>query len=647
MPRKLGWTRREAGARVQARIAVLGALALSVGIGAAAHAQSVEELRNLTIAQLGQVNITSVSLRPEPLGEAAAAVYVITADEIRRSGALTLPEILRLAPNLEVARVNSQAYAISSRGFNSVNASNKLLVLIDGRSIYTPFFSSVFWDQQQILPENIERIEVVSGPGGTLWGSNAVNGVINIITKNSHDTQGGLLDLAYGSFDKRGAGQWGGKIGSLGTYRAYALGFGEGDTRLVPSHANAMDSWNGKQAGFRSDLNALGGALTVQGDAYENLIDTPGGRNNGGNFTAFWNRRLDDGSRVLVEAYYDKQDRAAEAVTGGGTSDNLDTFDARAQHNFSPWPGHNVVWGGGERVWHDRFTNTSNPFVLIPAAESISLTNIFGQDTITLNKDLKLTLGSKFEYSTFSGFEVMPSARLGWRASPGNFFWLAVSRAVRPPSRLDRELQAPGITVPSPEFRSEKVVAYEGGWRATLAPNATISTSLFLNHYEDLRITAPSPSGGLPAMLTNGMEGDTYGAEFWADYRPLRWLRLQPGVDLLRENLHVKPGETDIASFQTSAGHDPGHQFFLKAYIDLPHNLDLFVAARQIGALDNVPVGSYFEMDASLGWHITPRLELSITGLNLLHASHVETFNTPGTTVAIPRSVYARLRVTF
>jgi iron complex outermembrane receptor protein len=628
-------------------LAFIGAFALWVASGTAVRAQSVEELRNLSIAQLGQINVTSVSLQPEPLNQTAASIYVITADEIHRSGALTLPEILRLAPNLEIARVNSQAYAISGRGFNSVNASNKLLVLIDGRSIYTPFFSSVFWDQQQIIPEDIERIEVVSGPGGTLWGSNAVNGVVNIITKNSRDTQGGLLDLAYGSFDKRGAGQWGGEIDGFGTYRAYALGFGEGDTRLVPSHANAMDSWNGKQAGFRSDLNALGGALTVQGDAYENIIDTPDGRNNGGNLTAFWSRRLSDGSSIFAEAYYDKQDRLAGALTGGSTADQLDTFDARAQHNFSPWPGHDVVWGIGERVWHDRFTNTANPFVLIPAAESISLSNLFAQDTIALTDDLKLTLGSKFEYSSFSGFEVMPSARLGWQATPWHFFWLAASRAVRPPSRLDRELQAPGITVPSPEFRSEKVVAYEGGWRATLASNATISTSLFLNRYDDLRITALSPGGGLPAMLTNGMAGYTYGAELWADYRPFRWLRLQPGIDLLRENLHVKPGETDIAGFQTSAGHDPGHQFFLKAFVDLPHNLNLFIAARQIGALDNVPVNGYLEMDASLGWHITPRVELSIAGFNLLHASHVETFNDPATTVAIPRSVYARLRVKF
>jgi iron complex outermembrane receptor protein len=626
-------------------LSACAAVALLAASRPPAEAQTVEELRHLSLEQLGQIEITSVSLRPEPLSQAAASVYVISSDDIRRSGALTLPEALRLAPNLEVARASSQTYNISARGFNSQTASNKLLVLIDGRSIYTPFFSSVFWDQQQVLLDDVERIEVISGPGGTLWGSNAVNGVINIITKNSRDTQGGLVDLAYGSFDKRGAGRWGGSIEGFGTYRAYALGFGEGSTRIESTHANAMDSWNGKQAGFRTDLKALDGALTVSGDMYENIIDTPNGRNNGGNVRAAWTRQLSADSSVSVQSYYDRQDRAASALTGGGALDQLDTFDIRAQHNFVPWAGHEVVWGFGQRVWRDRFANTVNPFVLLPAAQTISLTNVFGQDTISLTDGLKLTLGSKFEYSTFSGFEAMPSVRLGWQAQPHNFFWLAVSRAVKPPSRIDRDLQAPGITLPSPNFQSEKLIAYEGGWRAALAPNATLSTSLYLNDYDDLRITSPAPVGILPAMLTNGMAGYTYGAEIWGDYRPTDWLRLSPGASLLRKNLHVDPGKTDIAGFQTAAGHDPGHQFFLKSYVTLPHNLEFYIAARQVGSLKDVHIPAYFEMDARLGWRFMPGAELSIAGFNLLHASHPETFATPS--LAIPRSVYARLRVTF
>jgi iron complex outermembrane receptor protein len=623
---------------------------LQAGIGNTAFAQRIEELpiedlRNLSLEQLGNIEITSVSLRPEPLSQAPAAIYVISSEDIRRSGALTLPEALRLAPNLEVARVSSQNYTISARGFNSVNASNKLLVLIDGRSIYTPFFSSVFWDQQQLLLDDVERIEVISGPGGTIWGSNAVNGVINIITKNSRDTQGGLVDLAYGSFDKRGAARWGGSVADLGTYRAYGLGFFEGDTRVLKTGESAHDSWHGKQAGFRSDLNALSGALTLSGDIFDNTLDNPHGRNRGGNITSLWTKPLAGGAGVSIEAYYDRQHRFLSALTGGGLVNQLDTFDARVQHNFQPWARHEVVWGVGERVWADRFVNTANPFVLIPSAETISLSNLFGQDTISLAEDLKLTVGSKFEYSTFSGFEIMPSARLGWLAQPGNFFWLALSRAVKPPSRLDRDLQARGITVPSSYFRSEKLIAYEAGWRATLMPEATISTSLFVNHYDDLRITAPAPTGGLPAMLTNGMSGYTYGADIWGDYRPLPWLRLSPGLSLLRKRLQVDPGKTDIAGFQTSAGHDPGHQVFLKSYVDLPNNIELYAALRHVGALDDVGIPAYFEMDANIAWHATPNLELSLAGFNLLHEKHAEAFATP--TLAIPRSVYARLRVRF
>lgn len=618
---------------------VVGAL----GFAGPASSQTLRELSGLSLEELSQVEITSVSKRAEPLSQAPAAVYVITADDIRRSGATSLPEALRLAPNLEVARVDSQTYNISSRGMNSVNASNKLLVLIDGRSIYTPFFSSVFWDQQTVMLADIDRIEVVSGPGGSLWGANAMNGVINIITKSSSDTQGGVLDARGGDFERRADGRYGGKLGDIGTYRAYALGYGEGHTHLQDG-GSAMDDWRGRQAGFRSDVAALASRFTIQGDLYENLIDTPGGRRSGGNLLGRWNRELTSASSLQVQAYYDEQERTVIAQNGGSSSERVRTFDVEAQHVLTLGI-HQVIWGVGHRTWIDRFVNTANAFVLVPESETLSVTNIFGQDTIGFRDDLKLTLGSKFEYASFSGWAVMPSVRVGWQSDPRNFVWGAVSRAVRSPSRLERDLAAPGIVDPSPDFQSEKLIAYGTGWRSQLASSASVSLSLFYNDYADLRTTKPNPVTVLPVTFGNGWEGHTYGLDAWGSVAPYSWWRIDAGYELLRKRFHLKPGELDIAGQQTVLGHDPSHQAFLRSYMDLPGNAELYIGLRQVGSLSDVGVPSYFEADVRIGVHVTPRIELSLAGLNLLHARHAEASGPP--IEEIPRSIYAGVRWTF
>jgi iron complex outermembrane recepter protein len=623
-----------------ARTACLAAMLLA---SHPAAGQSLEELRGLSLEELSKVEITSVSKRSEPLSEAPAAIFVITGDDIRRSGATSLAEALRLAPNLEVARVNSQAYNISSRGMNSVNASNKLLVLIDGRSIYTPFFSSVFWDQQTVMLADVERIEVISGPGGTLWGSNAMNGVINVITKRAADTQGGIVDAKLGDFNQRGAGRWGGKLGSVGSYRVYALGFGDGHTRL-PNGDSARDDWRGRQAGFRSDMAALDGAFTVQGDIYENLVDTPGARRRGGDLVAGWNRQFGDGSSLHVQAYYDRQNRSDAAPAGGGSFEQVRTIDVQAEHLFT-LGNHQFVWGAGQRNWVDRFVNTSNPFVLTPESETLSLTNVFAQDTMALRDDVKLIVGTKLEYSSFSGWAAMPNARLGWSVDRQNFLWAAISRAVRSPSRLERDLTAPGIVTTSPGFQSEKLVAYEAGWRAQLLERATLSVSLFYNDYSDLRTTSPSPVTILPVKFGNGWEGHTYGIDAWASYSPVSWWRLNPGFGLLRKDFHLKPGERDIAGVQTVLGHDPGHQVFIRSYMDLPHDLELYVGLREVASLSEIDVPSYFEADVRLGWHVTPTLEVSLTGQNLVHAWHAEAAGPP--IQQIPRSAWLGFRWTF
>lgn len=620
-------------ARALGLVAICGTFA---ALAVAARAQSLADLRNLSIEDLIKIEITSVSKRPEALSGAPSAIFVITADDIRRSGAASLPEALRLAPNLEVARINSQDYTISARGFNSANAANKLLVLIDGRSIYSPFFHNVIWNQHNVMLDDVERIEVISGPGGTLWGANAVNGVINVITRKSAETQGGLVDLKYGNFDQNGAGRWGGKLGDSGTYRGYAMGFGRGHTRFTGTGLDAKDGWNGRQAGFRTDWALPSDGFTLQGDIFENQFDS-GGRSNGGNILGRWTRQLDGGSSLEVQAYYDRADETPRFAL----RDNINTFDLQVQHVI-PLGSHEIVWGAGQRVWSDRFTPI-NAAVIVPADETLALSNVFAQDTIRLLDDLKLTIGSKFEYDTFSGLEPMPNVRLAWQVSPDDLLWASVSRAVKTPSRLDRDLAIPPIFGPSPAFRSEKLIAYEAGYRTHPTAQTSLSVSVFYNRYSDLRTT--TFTGGVPLIaFQNALEGDTYGVEAWGNARLFPWWRISPGVNFFRKALALKPGTNDFAGVQTAAGIDPGHQVFLRSYLDLPGDLEFYLGLRQVGSLQLAHVPAYFEADARLGWRITPELELGVTGANLVHASHVEATNGFGANFRIPRSVLVSLR---
>jgi len=609
-----------------------------------ASAQGARDLADLSLEELSQIQVTSVSRRPEALGQSAAAIYVITADEIRRSGAATLPEALRLAPNLEVARYSSQGYLISARGFNSVNASNKMLVLIDGRSVFTPFFNSAFWDQQAVMLADVERIEVISGPGGTLWGANAVDGIINVITRPSAATQGGIVDVQAGDFLQRGQARYGTRLGDSGFIRAYALGFGQGHT-FLPGGVDARDDWQGASTGFRADLDTAAGAFVLQGDAYRNRVDTPSGRRTGGNLLGRWSAQLSARSHVEVQAYYDQQDRHDNAPDPqtGYVIERVRTFDIQAQQTLI-LGAHQMVWGLGHRAWEDRFVNAVNPFVLDPESQSVSLTNVFVQDTYAARDDLKLTAGIKLEYSSFSGWAVMPSVRAGWQATSRDFVWAAVSRAVRPPSRLERDLTFPGFFGPSPEFTSEKLVAYEAGWRAQLAPRATAAVSVFYNDYSDLRTTSLVPTD-LPGRFRNDLEGHTYGIEAWGSFSVLPWWRLDPGMTLLHKDFHLKPGAVDISGPQTVLGHDPAHQWFLRSYMDLPGNTELYIGLRRIGALADVGVPGYVEADVRVAWQVRPDLQVSLAGQNLLHARHAEASQPP--IQEIPRQAYLGLRWTF
>lgn len=631
--------------------AVLGSvfLVFSLALGAGVEAFATETggtspavLSQMTIEELANIEVTSVSKRSERLSDAAAAVFVITHDEIRRSGAASIPEILRLAPNLQVARVDASQYAITARGFNSTTA-NKLLVLIDGRSVYTPLFSGVFWDVQDVLLEDIDRIEVISGPGGALWGSNAVNGVINIITRDSRDTIGGLVDIGGGS-DERSAGvRYGARLGEDATYRLYGKGFSR-DNTVDESGTSKEESWSKGQGGFRADWGKTHDIFTFQGDVYDGSIDQKVFDDktiSGGNLLGRWNRTMGNGSSFQVQTYYDRTRR----IYPGTFGETLDTYDIAAQHSFSLGAHHNIVWGGGYRLMQDDVTNSA-VLAFLPANRDLELSNIFLQDGILLHERWQLTLGAKVEDNSYTGIEVQPSARLSWKLSDSALLWSAVSRAVRTPSRLDKELFAPGSPPYSiaggPDFQSEKVTAYELGYRAQPTPRASYSISTFYNVYDELR--SLEPIGGGAFVLGNKMEGETYGAELWGNYRLLDWWRLSAGYTYLKERLRFQADSGDTAL--RGAGNDPAYQIAARSSMDLVHNLEFDATVRVIDSLPNPHVPGYTALDARLGWKVRKDLDISLIGNNLLDSHHPE-FGAASASSDLGRTVYGRIQWKF
>ncbi|HVU25662.1 MAG TPA: TonB-dependent receptor [Opitutus sp.] len=625
------------------------------------------KLKHLSVEELMDVEVTSVSKWPQRLQEAAAAIQVITNEDIRRSGASELAAALRLAGNLDVAQQNAHDWKISARGFNT-DLSNKLLVLIDGRTVYTPLYSGVFWDAQDYLLEDVDRIEVVSGPGGSLWGANAVNGVINVITKSAKDTQGGYLE-AGGGTELRGfaAARYGGGVAPSVYLRVYGQ-YSERDSSALANGGDGGDSWHTTRAGFRLDSEALAQTtLTLQGDAYssrENVLTGGHGRVSGGNILGRWTRTLSPDSGVSLQVYYDRSHldspKPANGLAGAGElTDNLDTYDLDFEHHFRWQERHRVVWGLGYRLVHDVAGNA--PTVgFIPERVDHPLYSAFVQDEVRLHDNLFFTLGTKLEHNAYTGFEWEPSARLRWNFAATQMLWAAVSRAVRTPSRVDRDLvqptnlpppYPPSILTGNADYDSETLIAYELGYRCQLPAGVTGSLSLFYNDYDDLRSLTPGaagfPSFGFPIVFHNNLQGETHGAELSLTWPMSEWWRLQAAYDLLEEHLRVKPGQVDFSNALNETA-DPRHQFSLRSTMDLSHDLALDVAFRWIDALpiNNGPtpgtVPAYGELDVRLGWRPTTRLELSVVGQNLLHRQHQE-YGFPGpATAQIERSVFGK-----
>ena len=634
-----GGGRKPTGNASIASAACAACVALTALLAPAARAQSVEDLQRLSLEDLTNISVTSVSRRPEPLSDAAAAIYVITAEDIRRSGAVRLAEVLRLAPNLEVQQVNGQTYAISARGFDSVIDANKLLVMIDGRSIYSPIHSETFWDQIQVPLDDIERIEVISGPGGTQWGPNAVNGVINIITKDSANSQGVLLNLKLGTIDQNGLLQYGGKFGTNGTYRVYGQGLGEGPTVLKSTGGSAGDAWHGGQTGFRTDWRGVDDTVLAEGDFYRNNDALLNGRQYGGDLTARWDHRLDGGSNVEVQTSYDEQHRYEL-----GGSDYYASYDLQAQHTLTL--GRNLfVYGAEFQSISDKLVETTSVGQFVPQSRWIGIGDAFAQDTISLTDALKFTLGTKVQYSSYTGVDYLPSGRLGFKLNDSNFLWAAISRAVRTPSRLDRDLEEPHILALAPDFQSEKLIAYELGYRAQPTPKISLSISLYYNQYSDLRTENFLPPGSPTlAQLGNDEAGHTYGVEAWGDWRLLPWWKLSAGINLVHKDLHIVSTPPGVTAVDAAGGNDPGYQYSFRSSMNLPHDVEFDFGFQVIDQLPDPVVAGYVQANARIAWHVTPAIELSLSGYNLIGSYQVQAI-TAGTPAFAPqRSIYLGLR---
>jgi iron complex outermembrane recepter protein len=623
------------------------AVAFTAPIAAQETYRPPSELKKLSVEELLDIDVTSVSKYPEKLSAAAAAVAVLTQEDIQTSGFTSIPEALRLVPGLDVARVDSHTWAISSRGFNDVFA-NKLLVMIDGRTVYTPLFSGVFWEVQDTLLEDIDRIEVVRGPGATLWGANAVNGVINIITKSARDTQGLLVSSGGGTEDRGFANvRYGVKLDDNAFLRIYTKYFSR-DSSVLPNDTTAHDAWDMFRAGFRLDWEPTNqNSFTVQGDIYTGNQDEDysvpttkfpfAGKIvatdtvSGGNLLGRWSHSFSADSQLTVQAYYDRTERDSPIF-----SEKRDTGDIDLQHRFSLGERQEVIWGLGFRATHDDVTNSLN-VSLLPDSRTLNLYSAFVQDEISIVPELfRLTLGSKFEHNDFTGFEIQPSARVLWTPGHSQTFWASVSRAVRTPSRAESDIvlnPAPPVPLPpgsitilgNPNMDSEELLAYELGYRVQPIDQLKLDLTAFYNDYDHLRTLEPTIPGPVsPSKVANNLFGESYGTEISATAQVTNRWRLQGSYSYLEVQLHRKSGSRDSSTEATTEGSSPHHQFFIRSLVDLGWNIQFDSTLRYVDVLPAQKIPSYLTLDLRLAWSPRKDLEFAIVGQNLLDDRHPE-----------------------
>ena len=594
------------------------------------------DLSELSLEQLGNVRVTSVSRRDEHLSAAAAAaVFVLTSEDIRRSGAKTIPDALRLVPTLQVARADANQWAISGRGFNSVLA-NKMLVLIDNRVVYSPLFSGVFWEAQDVLLEDVDRIEVISGPGGTSWGTNAVNGVINIITRTAEETRGVLAAGGGGSERRIGEARIG--WGARPVMRVYGK-FTDQEHAQLESGTPIRDASQRFQGGGRLRWADLVNVFQLDGGVYSSSVDQAVGDRDvsGWHLLGRWTREPARGGRLQLQAYYDFTRRDQP----GAIFERLDTWDVDLHHEIE-LGRHDLVWGAGYRFQPDRVDNLGAPgFALIPDDRDLRYADVFAEDAIRLADPLTFTAGVRFEHDVWTGWEHLPTLRLAWQPSAANLFWTAASRAVRAPARVDRDFFSPAspphvFLAGGPGFQSEILDEIEAGWRAQPHPSVSWSIDAFGGRYDRLRSIELGTDG---PEFANGIRGTLHGVEAWANWRVMTSWRLSAGGFLQRKALFVKAGHTDLGG-AASLGDDPDHQWSARSAFDLGPHVELDLMGRHVGALSQIP--NYSTLDARLAVRLGTA-EASVTGYDLVGPRHAE-WGSAASHATFGRRVFAELQ---
>ena len=649
--------------------------------------QDVPDVTAMSVEDLMNMQVTSVSKRAQKVGDAPAAVFVITQEDIQRSGARNIPELLQMVPGLEVARIDENKWAIGSRGFNG-RFDDKLLVLIDGRSVYTPLFSGVYWDVQDVMLEDVDRIEVIRGPGATLWGANAVDGVINIITKPAKDTQSGLIKAGGGDEELTADGvRYGGHVGDKGYYRAYVKGFDFGSSTSMTG-ANAQDGWYQTSGGFRSDWTLSSkDSLTVQGQMYHSrdgeTLTIPSlsapysstfpntGNYSGGNLLSRWDHSFANSS-ISLQAYFDRTNYADPNLF----VDHESVYDIDFQHDFHVGKMHDIVWGAGYRSIQDRNDPTFTVTVQ-PGKGEYNQFNAFLQDEISfLDGRLRLTLGSKLDHNDFTGFEFEPNMRLLVNLSQNQSVWGAISRAVRTPAITEEGLRLNEAVVPpgappffsplpvieavygSKQFKSEDLLAYEVGYRVQATKTFSADIAAFYNNYTNLRTAEPGapfvegnplPSDVVfPFVASNKMSGGTYGIEPFFEWKVLPIWKLYGNYSYLEMNVHKNANSLDPTN-DLPNGINPKNQGYFQSSVDLPAHFEQHIAVRYVDKLPGYNIPSYTTLDAGVRWSPLPKLVFAFDGLNWLDNRHVEFLpdfiNTTPTVVT--RSIFGSVTFNF
>lgn len=593
------------------------------------------DITGTTIEQLMNIPVTTVSRQQSGLQTTPAAVYVLNRDDLRRSRVTNVPDALRLVPGVHVASIDANKWAVSIRGFNSRTA-NKILVLIDGRSVYDPLFGGVFWEARDVPIDEIERIEVIRGPGGTLWGTNAVNGVINIITRDSRETHGVEATVGAGT-QERGMGQvrYGWQFGEDSHARVY-VGRLERDTGYSPDQAH--DDARMNRGGFRLDLGiGAAGELMFKGDAYDGSFGakrTGDGsqdlEHRGQNFVARWNHGRSDGSQQMLEFWYDHLE--FDDINLG---EERHTYDLQYQYIFPEHGVHRVILGTGYRATSDEIRQ--GPLLtLTPNSRRNDLSSLFAQDEIAFaNRAIRLTFGAKMENNDYSGTEWQPSARLTWVPDADRTAWAAISRAVRTPSRLEADLDAAPRLIGNPDIDSEKVLAYELGYRSRVARDAWMDAALFYNEYRDLL----SIEGN---RLGNGIEGSTAGLELAARWDPQPLWRLDAAYTYLHLDLDVMEGSQDTQRAKFTENNDARQQGVLRSAWTVSPTVELHGVLRYVHRIKAQEVPSYLVADLGLGWYMRRNVELAVSARNLLDEHHPE--QRSAVTTEVERSLFAILR---